>query len=69
MSDRVPNVRISLAKALRYHFLKEIQGSFVYDTETNEAVHVLKQDECEEVRFLVSDIELYPAGHTYDITA
>lgn len=61
VSDRVPNVRISFAKALRHHFLKEIQGAFVYDTEFNEAVMVLKQDSCEEVRYLVNDIELYPA--------
>lgn len=62
VNDRVPNVRISLAKALRHHFLKEISGTFVYDQEFNEAVHVLKQDPCEEVRFLTNDIETYPEG-------
>jgi len=31
VNDRVPNVRICIAKALRHHFLKEISGSFVYD--------------------------------------
>lgn len=31
VSDRVPNVRITLAKAFRHHFLKEISGAFVYD--------------------------------------
>lgn len=31
VNDRVPNVRICVAKAIRYHFLKEISGTFVYD--------------------------------------
>lgn len=42
VNDKVPNVRIGVAKALRHHFLKEISGTFVYDQEFNEAVHVLK---------------------------
>lgn len=68
VNDRVPNVRIAVAKALRHHFLKEISGTFVYDTEFNEAVHVLKQDSSNEVRFLVNDIETYPTDHKYEIT-
>ena len=68
VNDKVPNVRIGVAKALRYHFLKEISGTFVYDQEFNEAVHVLKQDESDEVRFLVNDIETYPANQKYEIT-
>lgn len=68
VNDRVPNVRIGVAKALRYHFLKEISGTFVYDQEFNEAVHVLKSDESDEVRFLVNDIETYPADQKYEIT-
>ena len=68
VSDRVPNVRITLAQAIRHHFLKEISGSFVYDTEFNDAVHVLKSDACEEVQFLVNDIETYPADQKKDIT-
>lgn len=42
VNDRVPNVRIALAKALRYHFLKEISGTFVYDTLFNDSIHVMK---------------------------
>lgn len=68
VNDRVPNVRICVAKAIRYHFLKEISGTFVYDQEFNEAVHVLKNDSSDEVRFLVNDIETYPADKKYDIS-
>ena len=68
VNDRVPNVRITFAKAMRHHFLKEISGAFVYDQEFNECVSVLKQDSCEEVRFLVSDIELYPNEQTKELT-
>ena len=53
VNDRVPNVRITFAKVLRHHFLKEINATFVYDTEFNDAVHVLKSDSCSEVRFQV----------------
>ena len=69
VNDRVPNVRIGLAKVLRHHFLKEISGALVYDNEVNEAVRVLKQDTCEDVRYHVQDIETYPAGEKKDITA
>jgi len=31
VNDRVPNVRIGIAKVLRHHFLKEISGAMVYD--------------------------------------
>ena len=44
VDDRVPNVRISMAKALQHHFVKEIQGAFIYDTEVNDAIRVLKND-------------------------
>ena len=62
VNDRVPNVRILLAKALRHHFLKEIQGEFVFDQEVNDAVRLLKIDESREVRYLVYDIEAYSKG-------
>ena len=42
VNDRVPNVRIGMAKVLRHHFLKEISGAMVYDQEVNDAVKVLK---------------------------
>lgn len=69
VGDRVINVRIMMAKALVHHFLKEIMGTFIADQEFNEAVWVLKQDECEEVKYLVSEIELqYPDEKYKDVT-
>ena len=50
VNDRVPNVRICVAKTLRHHFVKEISGEFVYDTEVMGAVRVLKLDTCEDVK-------------------
>ena len=41
-NDRCVNVRITLAKVLRHHFLKEIGGAFVYDELMNDCVRVLK---------------------------
>ena len=67
-SDRVPNVRIAMAKVLRHHFLKEISGSFVNDRDVNDAVRVMKQDECWDVKNLVSDIETLQADDTNDVT-
>ena len=57
VNDRVPNVRICMAKVLRHHFMKEISGEFVFDQDMNDAVNVLKQDSCQDVAFLMSDIE------------
>jgi hypothetical protein len=56
-NDRVDNVRIAFAKVIRHHFMKEISGKFVDDQDFNDAVAVLKQDTCEDVRVQVSDIE------------
>lgn len=56
-TDRVVNVRICVARTLRHHFLKEISGEFVFDNECNDAVRVLKLDKCDDVTFLVGDIE------------
>ena len=67
-SDRVPNVRIAMAKVLRHHFLKEISGCFVNDKDVNDAVRVMKQDECQEVRFLMSEIETFQVDETNDVT-
>ena len=50
VNDRVPNVRICMAKVMRHHFLKEISGAMVYDTEMNEAVRVMKMDSSEDVK-------------------
>jgi hypothetical protein len=62
VNDRVPNVRIAIAKALRHHFLKEINGAMVNDPEVNEAIAVLKLDKCEDVKYQVSDIETMGAA-------
>lgn len=51
VNDRCINVRITLAKVLRYHFLKEIGGAFVYDEMMNDTVRVLKQDACADVKY------------------
>ena len=69
VTDRVPNVRIAIAKVLRHHFLKEISGSMVNDVEVNEAVRVLKQDKCEDVKYLVNDIETYASDESKAVTA
>ena len=66
VADRVPNVRILMAQALRHHFLKEISGEFIFDEDFNKAVRVLKNDECEEVRIEVSDIEVINEGQNED---
>lgn len=58
VNDRVPNVRICVAKTLRHHFVKEIAGEFVYDPEVMGAVRVMKLDTCEDVKSLVADIEI-----------
>jgi len=60
VNDKTINVRITLSKALRYHFLKEISGQFVYDTDINDMIRVLKLDSSEDVRYHVQDIETYP---------
>ena len=62
INDRVDNVRINVAKVLRHHFLKEISGVFVYDTEMNNAIKLLKQDRCSDVKSFVSDVETYPVN-------
>lgn len=58
VGDKVANVRILLAKALRHHFLKEIAGVFVEDPDFNEAVRVLKLDSCTEVLAEVGEIQI-----------
>ena len=53
VNDRVENVRICVARTLRHHFLKEIGGEFVFDSDCNDAVRVLKLDKAEDVKWLV----------------
>jgi serine/threonine-protein phosphatase 4 regulatory subunit 1 len=66
VSDKVPNVRIAMAKVIRHHFLKEIQGVYVDDQEMNDTVNLLKQDPCEDVRQLVGDIETIQSDVTME---
>ena len=57
INDRVSNVRIQVAKVIKHHFLKEISGAFVYDSDMNDAVKLLKQDLNVDVQYIVSEIE------------
>jgi hypothetical protein len=45
VSDRVPNVRIAVARALRNHF-KTINCAFMTDPLVNNAIRVLRRDSC-----------------------
>lgn len=51
VNDKCVNVRITLAKVLRHHFLKEIGGAFVYDELMNDTVRVMKQDVSFDVKY------------------
>lgn len=62
VNDRVPNVRIAMAKVIRHHFMKEINGAFIYDPEVNDAVRLMNQDKCADVRIEVADIEAQTNG-------
>lgn len=58
--DPVSNVRLTLAKVLRHHFLNQSNGPFAFDTEVNDAVKLLKGDSSEDVRAFVEDIQTFP---------
>ena len=58
VSDKVLNVRIVLARALRNHF-KQISCNFMNDPFVNQAVKVMKQDKCQDVLDLVQEIQSY----------
>jgi len=49
VADPVSNVRMSLAKVIRHHFLNTINGTFVFDIEVNDCVRLLKQDKSKDV--------------------
>jgi hypothetical protein len=68
VNDRCVNVRITLAKVLRHHFLKEIGGAFVYDELMNDMVRVMKQDTSADVKYQLQDIETYPLNDTREVT-
>jgi hypothetical protein len=52
VGDKVPNVRLCLARALRDHF-KTLGGAFVYDRKVNGAVHLLRHDADRDVKEMV----------------
>lgn len=54
-ADRVVNVRLSLARALKNHF-RTINCTFMHDKLVNQAVRVLLNDRSEDVVYLVQDI-------------
>lgn len=56
VQDRVPNVRIGVARTLRSHF-KTINGAFVSDTLVNHAIRVLKNDKDNEVVSICAEIQ------------
>jgi hypothetical protein len=59
VGDRVPNVRMCLSRALRQHFTG-INGAFVFDTDVNDAVRLLKRDKSKDVSDHVTDIQTFP---------
>jgi len=60
VGDQVRNVRISLAKIVRAHFLEETNGAFIFDKDMNDAVKVMKGDDSMDVRGLVEAIQTFP---------
>ncbi len=58
VSDKVVNVRIGVARALRNHF-KTINGAFVNDLLVNNAIRCLRLDRDNEVIMLVTEIQTY----------
>lgn len=65
VSDKVPNVRISVARTLRNHF-KTLNGAFVNDPLVTSALRMLKHDKEAEVRDLVQEIQ---SLHDFDDTS
>ena len=54
--DKVPNVRISLARVLRSHF-KTIDGCFKEDKKVKEILQQLSQDEEDDVKNIIAQIK------------
>jgi hypothetical protein len=66
--DAVPNVRLTLAKAIRSHF-KQIGGQFLYDKEVNKVVRKLLEDSDKDVKFVVKDIMTYQQSDTSETSS
>jgi len=54
-SDKVPNVRLALARVLNNHF-KRLGSVFDHDKFVNDCVKVLRDDKDPDVRIMVSEI-------------
>ena len=54
--DSVPNVRIALARVLKFHF-RQISGNFIDDKQMNQAVVTLAADAEEDVRIIIAQIK------------
>jgi hypothetical protein len=67
VNDPTDNVRVTMGRILRHHFVTESFGAFVYDEEMNDAVRLLKKDECQDVRDIVSDINTYDTEDGQDL--
>ena len=77
VNDPVVNVRLSLAKIIRHHFLNQNGGNkshlilsigeFVFDIEVNDAVRILKKDKSVDVVDLVEDIKTFPMNEDKDV--
>jgi len=65
VGDRVPNVRMCLSRVLRQHF-SGIGGAFVFDSDVNDAVRILKKDKSADVRDPVAEIQPLGSGAEVD---
>lgn len=54
--DSVPNVRIAIARAIKFHF-RQIDGCFIDDKRMNEVVQTLSTDIEEDVRNIIAEIK------------
>ena len=43
-TDKVSNVRVTLAKTMRRHFKEVVDGAFIFDIDVNDAIRILKTD-------------------------
>lgn len=50
VGDKVPNVRMYLARVLSSHFKASANGAFVFDTDVNDAIRILKVDRSTDVK-------------------
>ena len=66
IGDRVSNVRLTLAKVLRTHFLKTVSSTFVDDPEINQAIRILSKDKSRDVQMLVLGIQTINASQIPD---